>query len=483
MEVKIKNMSFPNQDVNWIKTLDYLKEHRLVNLKTLAPVEFSAVIDTAYPYEWSYWNEITEFDLLIVHKGLHDRIDDRYLKCINEDHEYIYGNAVFMVYLRKNLNVSNLKGHDSHFSLSAILNSLKNLIHSFKQYKVNSSKKNILLVTANHCGNVGDDAITMASKDLLESIYPDANIVVDKGPCSKKLLAKVDLVVLGGGGIFYDSCFYNAQNYCQYLLYAKSYGIRCVAIGVGAQGIMTQFGKELFKQALNCCEFIAVRDQVSFEILKNRVATKTEVVLNRDVVFSFVGEESDIEIKKSDKPLLLFSLLDASHMRSEIVKEGYRSSQYECLELLNEKFNLKCFTQSEDDLPFYEKIREDFGVDIIRVDYEHARTAVSLYKQADLVMTSRLHGFIFAALAQVPVLSVSFDSPRTKLGGLIRNYLPSALKGILPLNDYSLETLNEKLKIFEANRDDLIVDKTELNDCKNLVLDLKNIFKEKIANL
>ena len=477
-------MRFPHDDSNWTEVIDIIKENNLVNIKTIAPVEFCNELDDCYPYEWSYWHDLQDYECIILHKGMYDRLKNDFLDKLEENYDYIFGNAVFNVYIVSSLNENSLKGHEVHFSLRTIIQSLKKILHIGKQFKAKASQKNILLVTANHCGNIGDDAITLASFDILQSVYPDANIVIDKGPASKELIAKVDLVVLGGGGIFYDDCFYNSQNYCQYLLYAQEYGIKSCAIGIGAQGILSEFGIELYNQALNRSEFIMVRDKISEDILINRVMLNKPVILNRDVVFSMKTSIDDfIEIKKESKPIVLFSLLDVSKTSETIVRNKYRNNQEECLKFLNEKFDLKCFVQSADDLPFYQTIKKKYNCEIISLDYAQTRSVISIYQQADLIITSRLHGFIFAALAQVPVIPVTFESPRTKLGGVINNYLPSAKFSLLPLNEYSLYNLKEKIDIFMQNPKQLIVDCSELQENKRITSKIKHEIKQKIGNL
>jgi len=479
----IRNMVFPEHDHNWIEVLDLINSHGWEKNSMLATVEFCAQIDNCVPYEWSYWQELDDFDCIVLHKGMLDRLKDGFLDSIDEKYDYVYGNSVFNVYIKRELNVNNLKGHAVHFSIRTIIHGIKRVLRLNKQFKAKSDKQNILLVTANHSGNIGDDAITLASKDILESIYPDANIVIDKGPASKELIGKVDLVVLGGGGIFYDNCFYNAQNYCQYFLYANELGVKSCAIGIGAQGIKTCYGIELFRRALNCSEFIAVRDKHSYDSLINTVEVDVPVIVNQDVVYTLKSKGNRTIKRSTQKPLLLFSLLDASRMPTARNTIKYQESQEECMALLVEQFEVKLLVQSRDDLNLYNKLSKRFNLDTISVDFDDVYQIINIYKQADLVITSRLHGFIFAAQAQVPIITVASKNVGSKLGSMVFDSVPSTALGYIVLREYDLDNLKDKLAIYDENSQLLIPDIEEIRTCQKLASKLKTVFLEYIPKI
>lgn len=480
--IKIRNMNFPSHDTNWTEIVELLKTNDWSEVATISPVEFCNELDNCFPYEWSYWNDLSQYQCVIVHKGMYDRLKNDFLENLEENHDYVFGNAVFNVYVLSSLNISNLKGHEVHFSLNTIIQALKRLLKIGKQFKAKSNKKNILLVTANNSGNIGDDAITLASQDILQSVYPDANIVIDKGPASKELISKVDLVVLGGGGIFYDSCFYNSQNYCQYLLYADEYGIRSCAIGIGAQGIMGKYGIELYHYSINKMEFIMVRDEVSHEVLIHKMKITIPVLINRDVVFS-LKFNTVIEKTSLPKPkkTVLCSMIDLSKIEFEHDTTHYTKTQFECMEYLTNNYEVKCIAQSNDDFELYTQFKERFSIDIVKVDVKHTRDILKFYKQADLIITSRLHGFIFAAIAQIPVITVTTKSLRAKLGALILNYIPSAKKGLINQQDYSLSKLQDIIEKYKSDNNSFIPSNTEVNKCIEVTRNMNKEVKKRIG--
>ena len=477
---KIRNMSFPDHDGNWIEVLDMLKENNWHDCTTISPVEFCNKLRNSVPYEWSYWQELSAFECLILHKGMYDRLRNDFLDGVESAFEYVFGNAVFNVYVSKENNISNIKGHKVHFSLNDMIQGIKKLLKIGKQYKARPKEKNILLVTANHSGNIGDDAITLASLDILQEAYPDATVIIDKGPASKELISRVELVVLGGGGIFYDHCFYNVQNYCQYLLYAHEFGIDSAAIGIGAQGITTECGSELYRRSLDTVKFISVRDPCSYKKLKHEVVPKTNLYTHQDVVFGLKNSKSNLLIKKESKPVLLFSLLDASIMPTSNSTKLYQKSQTECVEFLTRYFDVILFVQSKDDLNMYKKLKDLYQLNILELEYSKTREVVDVYSQADLVLTSRLHGFIFSCLAQTPVITVASSHEGSKLGSMVFDSVPSAKSGFIVLKEYCLDLLKQKVDLYLRDPDALVPDVNEVNKNKNIVNKLPQLFKDQI---
>lgn len=460
----IKGVDFPDYDLNWKGVENFIKTKGFREFHILAPVEYSLKFMNSVPYEWSYWTNFSEFDILVVQKCMLEQISDGFLLSKESQMDVVFSNSVFDVYLKKTkaTEVDIVRIRHSLIHLGGVF--LRNLYYKIKKFTLSTSNDAILLVTANQCGNIGDDAITMASMDLLKSVYPNSQIVIDKAPASKKIIRKSSLVVLGGGGIFYDHCFRNAQNYCQYLLFAKEAGVKTAVIGVGAQGIATELGKQLYQNALNECELISVRDNFSYKYLKEKLNLHCPVYLNQDVVFSLTHGRYEFTKKLHKKPKLIFSLLDSTDMPTSDKTKNYQNAQLSCIRYLTERFDVELFVQSIDDLNMYEEFKQIFGLKIKKFKYQETRKVIDYYKTADLVITARLHGFIFAALAHVPVITVASPELNFKLGSMINLSLPSAKTGLIPLRKYSESLLKLKVEAYFAAPQSFTVDQNELQE-------------------
>ena len=460
-------MLFPEQDEFWLQSLAFLYKFNYQHLKSIAAVEFCAKLMNAYPYEWSYWHRLSDFDCLIIHKGQIDKLKNDFLVDVEKFYDYIFGNDVFNIFIKKKYNTLNQTGDLQHLFI----------LHQSpakKTIKTNPKSFNILLVTANNNGNIGDDAITLAAFEMLNETFPQAHIHIDKAPACKQLIAQMQWVVIGGGGVFYDNDFYNAQNYCQYFLYAHEAGVKSCAIGVGALGRRTTLGNTLFKQALDMAEFIVVRDTTSQHTLTNTIATTTKVFCKQDIVFSLQSNAHYHLKKQTDKPVVLFSLID---MKNKKNFTRYQQQQIPCMELLTELFEVKLLTQSKDDADLFVTLKNRFNLEVIELDYAQVNQVISLYQQCDLVLTARLHAFIFATLANTPVISVSTNRKESKLDILINSCLPSCKKGNINMHDYNITTLRLQLKQFFKNPKTLQARPNEVKTCQNQANEIKTILK------
>ena len=464
---RIKNISFPKHDKAWVLILDFIKKNYSEKLKFLVPVEFCKELENSFPYEWSYWSRITDFDCLVIHKGLINKLKNNYLQEYEKTFDYVFGNEVFNIFLKKEHNKEKYKGDSSHFLTTEHLDEKGNSL-------INPSDKNILLVTANNNGNIGDDAITLAAYDLLQETYPDAKIHIDKAPANKQLISQVSLVVIGGGGVFYDNDFYNAQNYCQYFLYAHEAQVKSCAFGVGALGRRTILGNILFKHALDKSEFIIVRDKYSKKALEDEISTNTPVFCKQDIAFTLNNGAQYFLTRSTKKPLLLFSLIDMKNRKNFI---DYQQQQIECMQLLVELFEVKLLLHSRDDFELYQNLSKRFNLEIVELDFSETRQVLSLYQQCDLIITARLHAFIFAVSANVPVITVSSQKKASKLDILINDSIPSCKNNNLNMHKYNKIILKKIISNYFNDKSYFIANPKEVLACKKHAIEIKDILE------
>ena len=439
---------------------------------------FDQAFDDMGFYENSYWQTCEEFDVVIVHKGFTGRFKGGWLEELLNTHTYAFGNEVFLIFIKPILaKERKLSGEQSHLDRDEILKNVSSYSRKKPQPEVN-----ILLVTAGNSGNLGDDIIALAAKALISQEYPDAHITEDKAPADKKEIQNYDLIVLGGGGLFYETCLSNVINYCQYFHYANEFDIPICAIGIGAHAIQSERGIEMFKHALKSAAFIAVRDLRSYKILYKRLSLPIPVLLRQDTALSLYSPEKNKQPKqKKAKPLLLFSLLDTESMLGAEHDTTYRVTIFECVAYLQEHFEICLMVQSKDDLNLYQELQDLHGFDVKSLDYSEADQAIDVYRAADLVLTSRLHGFILATLAGVPVLPVT--GKRGKLGGIIQYAFPSLDSRRLLMKEFNVENLKKKIEEFMVNPQTFVAASDELRSSSQEARQMGQDLKQHIGQL
>ncbi len=475
---RLPQINFPANDPLWAEVLELFKRPDQPLQRILAPHEFCTQLHQAEPLPWSYWNPVASYDAVILHKGRLEQLGADFLVDL-QAYDYVYGNAVFLVYFRPSLNPDRHSGKQAHFSISESIARLKKNIKTALKPKPDSSRPTFLVVTANHCGNLGDDIITQAAANILKDRFPDAQIIIDFPPVSKKQLKGVDALFLGGGGLLYDNCFENAINYASYFLAAKELGIPAFTLGTGTQGINTQLGRELFKQALDHASLVMVRDNKCRQVLAEEVKCSAPITVKADTAFAMPLNGQARYTKKTNKPLLLYSLLDLARFSPAKIARQYQKIAEDCLPALMKNFEVVIVTQSRDDLPFYRKLQKKYNVPVLEPTYKEALDMLGLYKQADLVVTSRFHALIQSFLTACPVISV--NSNGSKAQRLISNHLPSASDSYLWIREFSVASLLDKIDQYKKGQITLTPDPAEVQASRHAALSMMDEV-EKVFN-
>lgn len=435
----------------------------------LVPHEFLSKINNSVPYGYSFFVVPESVDLVCIHKGLIDELSVKFIKKMLLSHDYVFGNAVFCVFVKR--SAGNPQGRkkylydfDNWMEKRCITEDEIITKTSLNILQV-SEIKNILIITANNFGNVGDDAITHAASNLMSQIFPLANVRVDNAPVKRRLIEKTDLLVLGGGGIYYDGDIKNAINYTNYIFYAQEAGVPCIGIGIGTQGIRTEIGKLLFKTALNGCRLTIVRDKNDKKVLTELGVTQP-VEITQDIVFSLAPRKvirKALSVSKTKK--IGISLLDSSNLLAASNMKPYQKSIFSSVAHLAEfGYDIVYICQSLDDLELYQKLKSLYGGTIRKINFVEAKEGFKFYQDIDLCITSRFHGLIFSVISGTPVISVGTNGSKTDR--LINHSIKSLKKIHIPIKEFSLETLKPLLKEWEHDPAKFVARQEEVSFCR-----------------
>ena len=483
----------------------------------LVPVEMLDNVYRSVPYCYSFSIKIQNSPLACIHKGLIDEFSIIYIEQLLKNHEIIFSNDVFCIFLEKSFigitSKSTYQADFSHFlkwlafrrrsvaqknpSLSFSDLGKKNDIRKPLDirrmirritYKKNKKKyERILIITANHYGNVGDDAITHAAFKILKEVFHQAKISIDNCPIDRNEIDKYDLLILGGGGIFYDSCIRNVINYTSLMFYASEANIPHISFGIGTQGINSEIGKYIFRNALNKSKLTVVRDPKDKELLTS-IGVKTPIEVSNDIVFSLAPNNiKSYKIPKSSKRKIGISLIaprkalnEPDSFKNSDSLKSYTTTIKSLIRLLTQdNYEIIYLCQSMDDIDMYEDLKKKYGGIIRTINYSDSINGYKFYEDLDLCITSRFHGLIFAAIAGVPIISIGTSALKTDR--LISNSLKSIKKYHLSQKEFSLDHLKLLLNSWKNNPKMLIPSRTEIYKCIKEAIQTKNHIKHFIC--
>jgi polysaccharide pyruvyl transferase WcaK-like protein len=270
----------------------------------------------------------------------------------------------------------------------------------------------ILIANAAGFGNVGDDAIRDVMIENIKKIIPDSKITCTNPPPHFDLVLKNDIIIVGGGGLLYDVIPENVENYMRYLEWGQKLGKATICLGIGNQGIISDYGKNRYREILNKCDLITGRDQETVESLKN-IGIEKDIKICADVAWLLKPKRSKLSIRKKNRQVLGIVVFEGEFHNFNI----YRMRIEHLLCKYKDVFDYAFFIFSKDDDKLTRELYKAFGGTLI--EYEGIKPAeyLSLIENIDMMFATRYHPFIFSILSGIPICIGDFGT-HGKIGRL-----------------------------------------------------------------
>ncbi|MFA4843838.1 MAG: polysaccharide pyruvyl transferase CsaB [Candidatus Margulisiibacteriota bacterium] len=294
-------------------------------------------------------------------------------------------------------------------------------------------------------GNVGDEAVLQAILNELTSRVPDAEIcVLSAAPQLTAELNRVraipryslfriirelrqaDIFVSGGGTLFQDATSRRSFLYYLGLVWlAKRLGRRVVILAQGFGPLRGRLNRLLARVVLNRVDLITLRDDESRQELERLGVGRPEIVVTADptlldTVPPLVEGRKVLALEgvPAGVPLVGLALRGLkgqseleNRLAQEIAAELNRSPRRQPVFLL---------FQCPEDMGMARKVIDRLTVPY-HVIYRLCRPEemLAMFPHFDLVVAMRLHAVIFATLAKVNCLALSYDPKVSSFARLV----------------------------------------------------------------
>lgn len=324
-------------------------------------------------------------------------------------------------------------------------------------------------------GNIGDEAILEAMIDEFKANIPGIEIcVLSKSPketaekfgvkCVNRssvfqifrAILSADILISGGGSLLQDKT--SARSIHYYLAIIKTALLlrkRVILYAHGIGPIFNENNRRRTAKILNKVNMISLRDRHSKEDLVDMGVKAVPLLVSADPVFTMGVKNPEFGeqyIKRGDKPLIGISLRGLD-LREQAVYDKWLSAVKTLSK--SKQVILLPYHLKEDVVPL-KRIKEALGDDVTLVDQPlNADQVLSIVNQLDLLVGMRLHSLIFAAVANVPMVAISYD----------------------PKIDYFMESIDE-----EALMTVQTLDETKLVEACEKVLENHHAFKIKLKS-
>ncbi|MDG4814714.1 polysaccharide pyruvyl transferase family protein [Micromonospora sp. WMMD956] len=303
--------------------------------------------------------------------------------------------------------------------------------------------------------NLGDEAILSGLLADLRSHEPDARIIVfSRNPAhtarahpdveavpwegvsrvdSAEVLAELDLLILGGGGILYDR---EARRYLRVVRVAQERGLPLLTYAVGVGPLSDGVDTGMVRETLAGATEVTVRDQESRMVLEE-AGLLNPITVTADPAFLLEPEDFPAHLLREEgvpngKRLVGLSVREPGRAAERLDVDGYHRLIAQIADFLIHRIDAHVlFVPMERD-----DIRHSHGVmshmtaadrgRILHGDYS-PRQVLGLMRHFDLAVGMRLHFLIFSAMVGTPFLPLPYAG---KVFDLAQRLGVPALRGV-----------------------------------------------------
>jgi len=286
--------------------------------------------------------------------------------------------------------------------------------------------------------NVGDEAILTVAIAQLREAVPGVQLVVFSRDCEhtqrhhdvdrvvaareavrEDLLAEIkrmDLMLLGGGGILYD---HEADAYLRLVRFAQDAGVATATYAVGAGPLERPADRESVVAALTKMQLVTVREKAAKRLLEES-GLEREITVTADPALllepePFTQQMLEREGLSDDRRLIGMSVREAGSAMSEMQVGEYHALLANAADFMADRFDAQILF-----VPLERKdIREAHRVIgrmalpeqawVLKRSYG-PRQLRGLVERLDMAVGMRLHFLLFAVTAGVPVAALPYAS-------------------------------------------------------------------------
>ncbi len=340
-----------------------------------------------------------------------------------------------------------------------------------------SSPARVLVSGYYGCGNVGDEAILAGLVDGFRELAPTVELVVlsgdpeatsaehgvmavPRGLLSARHQAKLaDLVISGGGGLLQDvTSWQSPLYYLAVMHFARRAGRPVAFIGQSVGPLRRATVRSAARRVLAGVEVVSVRDRHSVDALQ-RLGLARIPEVTADLAF-LLPPPTPAEISSAQEKVGLAELGAVRHAAIALRPIPGRGADSDLATRLGAAIGEVC--ERADLRPLLLPMQPSLDLDFTRqaaaemrcgprvVEEElTAREALGLVASCRVLIGMRLHALVFAALAAVPPVAISYDP---KVDGLMEQLGTAPATGVAHLDN---ERLAREARRAVAGRDEI----------------------------
>ncbi|WP_188206917.1 polysaccharide pyruvyl transferase CsaB [Alkalibacillus aidingensis] len=272
-----------------------------------------------------------------------------------------------------------------------------------------------------------------------------------------RAMRQADVLVSGGGGLLQDTyptkiIFGPLPYYLLIAFLGKLMGCKVMFFAQGVGPVNSRYGKWLMRTFANRANLITVRDQGSKDLLEKLKVRKPETIVTADIAFAYPASEDDACLTNLPGEVQGQKLVGVSIRPWFEEKKLYQELAKYLDQLIEEQGYTPVFIPMEGQHDVkasgwvVDQMEHGDECHVLGPDFT-PNQYLQMMKHCQFVIGMRLHSVIFATIAGVPMIPISYDPKVEAIAKQIGVWDYG-----MRLEDVSLELLNEKS---EAIHEDL----------------------------
>ncbi|HEX3019607.1 MAG TPA: polysaccharide pyruvyl transferase family protein [Chitinispirillaceae bacterium] len=298
-------------------------------------------------------------------------------------------------------------------------------------------------------------------------------------------IEKLDVLIVGGGGILYD---HEVKTYLREAQLAHEKGVPVMVYAVGAGPLKDPQSQDLVRTVIEQASVVTVRDKLSMQILEE-IGVNREIIVTADPAFLMKPEEVHIDFLlqegiRKERKLIGMSVREPGKAAPDIKEEHYQDVLANAADYIIDRYNAHIiFVPMERKTAF--DLHQSHAViarmlypqyaSMLEGDYSPGQI-MSIIKNFDFVVGMRLHFLFFAALQNVPFVPLPYSS---KVHGFLEelNFSTPPFEDLTPgrLISYIDKAWDMKSEIVNRTSDFLPALKKRAHQNNTLLLELLRI--------
>lgn len=302
--------------------------------------------------------------------------------------------------------------------------------------------------------NKGDVAIVLAVQELLRKKFPLVKIVnfpmrVLKGATQPEInkINKCDLVIIGGGGIYYHWFMpYDINSIKKIIPPLIIFGVGYIREIGARQLTKTEINSIIFLN--DFAKLVSVRDYYTKKFLIKRGLSSKKIKVIGDPAI-FLEEEKIKKLRFNNKIKIGFNLNYSGWLGFGKYEKTILNSYQETLEYFKDKYNADIYYLLHH--PDEKKVLKKLNIKNIEIIDLSPKQQKYFYSKMDLIIGMMLHSVVLAFGAGTPEINVGYDLRNKSFAKFIN--CPELIISSDKLNKPSHNLLNKSKMILSKKKD------------------------------